>query len=143
MKSILYLTFAVVLSSTIFIQCGKNQDRAFYPSIDEYVNITLPQYSALQVPGGWAYVNGGFKGILIYAKGGGEFIAYDRNCTYEEANSCGKITVSSDNILVDCTCDGSQYNIYDGSVNKSPASLSLKVYNTSFNSGNNTLRIYN
>ena len=143
MKSILK-TACILLVIAMAINCNKdNQERAFYPALDVYVNITLPQYNTLQVPGGWAYVNGGLKGILIYAKGSNEFIAYDRNCTYNEANSCGTAEVNAYNIIVDCLCDGSQYNIFDGAVNTAPATLPLKIYQTSFNSGNNTLRIFN
>jgi Rieske Fe-S protein len=143
MKSILKIA-SVILFITMAINCNKNnQERAFYPALDVYINISLPQYTTLQVPGGWAYVAGGLRGILVYAKGGNEFVAYDRNCTYNEANSCGTAEVNADNILVDCLCDGSQYNIFNGAVNTSPATLPLKGYQTSFNSGNNTLRIYN
>ena len=143
MKSILKIA-SILLVIAMTINCNKNnQDRAFYPTMDVYINISLPQYNTLQVPGGWAYVSGGLKGILVYARGGNEFVAYDRNCTYNEENSCGIAEVNSDNILVDCECDGSQYNIFDGTVNTAPATLPLKAYQTSFNSNNNTLRIYN
>lgn len=142
MKSILYISIALFVFLAL-TNCNKNQERAYYPTIDTYINISLPQYNTLQVPGGWAYVSGGLKGILVYAKGSSEFIAYDRNCTYNEANSCGTAEVNADNIIVDCLCDGSQYNIFDGAVNSAPATLPLKVYQTSFNSSNNTLRIYN
>jgi len=142
MKSIVKIA-SIILILIAITNCNKNQERAFYPALDVYINISLPQYNTLQVPGGWAYVAGGLKGILVYAKGGNEFVAYDRNCTYNEANSCGTAEVNTDNIVVDCLCDGSQYNIFDGAVNNSPATLPLKTYQTSFNSGNNTLRIYN
>lgn len=122
--------------------CNKNQQRAYYPPVNEYINISLPQYQSLISPGGWAYVPGGLKGIIVYRRGIDEFVAYDRNCTHNEANSCGFGTVNSSNVFIDCDCDGSQYSIWDGSVNKSPASLPLKGYKTSYNSGNYTLRIF-
>lgn len=126
------------------IGCNKNTDqRAFYPPVDTYLNVTLPQYTSLQVPGGWAYVTGGLKGIIVYRINATDFIAFDRNCTYNEANSCGTADVQTDNVTILCSCDGSEYNIFDGSVKKNPATLPLKGYNTSFNSGNNTLRIFN
>ncbi|MEN8786493.1 MAG: Rieske (2Fe-2S) protein [Flavobacteriales bacterium] len=132
-----FLLIALALGS-----CKKNVQRAFYPPVDEYINITLISYNALQAPGGWAYVNGGLKGIIVYARGGNEFVAYDRNCTFEEENSCGIATVATDNITIECSCDGSTYNIFDGSVTNGPAELPLKGYNVSFNSSNSTIRIY-
>lgn len=140
------LTKAVGLILIFFVVFGckkKGEDRAYYPPVDEYINITLPSNNTLAVPGGWTYVNGGLKGIIVYRRSNDDFVAYDRNCTYNEANSCGTATVKSDNVTIECSCDGSEYNIFDGSVNNGPASLPLRAYNTSFNSGNNTLRIYN
>ena len=141
MKKIVLFSF--LLAILLFTNCNKDQERAFYPPVNVYVNITLPSYQTLAAPGGWAYVNGGLKGIVVYRRGVNEFVAYDRNCTYNEANSCGVGVVNSSNVLIDCDCDGSQYNIWDGSVNKSPASFPLKGYQTSFNYSTNTLRIYN
>lgn len=122
--------------------CNKGIQRAFYPPVDEYVNITLVSYNALQVPGGWAYVNGGLKGIIVYARGNNEFVAFDRNCTVNEENSCGKASLASDNITIECSCDGSTYSILDGSVTNGPAELPLKRYNVTFNVSNSTLRVY-
>jgi nitrite reductase/ring-hydroxylating ferredoxin subunit len=140
---VLYFTLTLSLVF-LFEGCKKNrQERAFYPPINTFINITLPQYTALQVPGGWAYVNAGKQGIIVYARGGNEFIAFDRNCTYNEDNPCGKASVLPDNITAKCGCDGSTYNIFDGSVTNSPAEFPLFQYNTSFNSNSNQLRIYN
>ncbi len=144
MKSFKIIAVVFFAMSLMAFSCKKNTDeRAFYPPVDAYINVTLPQYTNLQVPGGWAYVTGGLKGIIVYRINTTDFIAYDRNCTFEEANSCGKADVESDNITISCPCDGSEYNIFDGSVNKNPATLPLKGYNTNFNSSNNTLRIFN
>ena len=141
-KLFLYLILGLLVIS--IIGCNKNNpDRAFYPPVDEYINITLPSHNALAVPGGWSYVNGGLKGIIVYRQSNEDFVAYDRNCTFNEVNSCGMAVVKTDNVTIECACDGSEYSIFDGSVINSPAELPLKAYNTSFNSNNNTLRIYN
>lgn len=142
MKKPHLLIISLLLVSLVFGSCKKSAQRAFYPPVDEYINLTLVSYNSLQAPGGWAYVNGGLKGIIVYARGGNEFVAFDRNCTVNEENSCGKASVASDNITIECSCDGSTYNIFDGSVTNGPAELPLKGYNVSFNTSNNTLRIY-
>lgn len=141
MKSV--ITSLVILIVFATTGCKKENNRANYPPVNQYLNITLVQYNSLAVPGGWTYANGGLKGIIVYRKSSTEFIAFDRNCTYNEANSCGKAEVESDNVTISCACDGSTYNIFDGSVTTGPASFALKVYNTSFNSSNNTLRVFN
>ena len=143
MKPLYKIFFTLSIVVLITSGCKKDDAREFYSPVDAYVNITLVQYNNLAAPGGWAYVNGGLKGIIVYRRGTDEFIAYDRNCTYNEDNSCGMATVKTDNVTIECSCDGSTYNIFDGSVTNGPATFPLKGYNTSFNSGNNTLRIYN
>ena len=141
--------FTIFFSVTLFLiftlsNCKKNrQERAFYAPVNTYINTSLVQYNTLQVAGGWAYVNGGKQGIIVYAKGGNEFVAFDRNCTYNEDNPCGKASVASDNITIECGCDGSTYNIFDGSVTNGPAEFPLYLYNTSYNASNNQLRIFN
>ncbi len=141
MKNILIV---LLLSITVLFSCRKNnnQDNAPYVPVDTYVNITLPQNQGLLVPGGWAYAIGGIKGLIVYRRGPDEFVAFDRNCTYNEENSCGTAEVDSSNVLINCDCDGSVYNIYDGSVNQGPATLPLRTYNASYD-GNNTVHIFN
>lgn len=136
--------FILVILTSSLLGCKKNtqQDTAPYVPVDVYINLTLPQYQMLNAPGGWAYAVGGIKGIVIYRRGISEFIAYDRNCTFNEQNSCGTAKVDSSNVLINCGCDGSVYNIYDGSVNQGPATLPLKVYNATYD-GNNTVHVFN
>ena len=143
MKSIGNYLVLIILLGALSPSCKKNQTRAFYAPVNTYINISLIQYNALQVPGGWAYVNGGTQGIIVYARGGGEFVAFDRNCTYNEENPCGKSAVKPDNITIECSCDGSTYNIFDGSVTNGPAGFPKYEYNTLFDAGTNQLRIYN
>lgn len=138
------LTYVFFIISFLIVSCKKNsqQDNTPYVPVDIYINLTLPQYQSLNAPGGWAYAQGGLKGIIVYRRGMDEFIAYDRNCTFNETNSCGSATVDSSNVLINCDCDGSVYNIFDGSVNQGPATLPLKVYNATYD-GSNTVRVYN
>src|SRR5689334_19999406 len=49
---------------------------------DIVINLTLPSYIGLSSDGGYAYVNGGVKGIIIYRKTNTTYFAYERNCTY-------------------------------------------------------------
>lgn len=142
MPKFIYILFLTI--ATVVISCKKStqQNRAPLVPVDRYVNISLPQYQSLNVAGGWAYTSGGIKGIIIYRRGINEFVAFDRNCTYNDANSCGYASVDSSNVLIKCDCDGSVYNIFDGSVSQGPATLPLRQYNASFD-GNNIVRIFN
>jgi len=123
--------------------CNKNNQIVPYVYVDLYVNISLPSYSSLNAIGGWVYVSGGSKGIIVYRQTADQFSAYDRHCTYNGDNSCGPASVDSTNSYVNCSCDGSQYQLYDGLVIQGPATYSLKTYQTSFDLMTNTVHIYN
>jgi len=109
--------------------------------VDIYIYTSEPSFVNLTAVGGWVYVNGGNRGILVYRKSSSEFMAYDRNCTFQSSNACATIYVDASNIIAVDTCCHSEFSIYDGSVLQTPASLPLKAYNTTFDG--NALHIYN
>ena len=138
---ILFLSLILLLFSNN--SCVKNQNIVPYVHVDLYINTTLPSYSSLNAIGGWSYVSGGSQGIIIYRQTFDTFSAYDRHCTYNAENPCGKASVDSTGTFVECSCDGSQYQLYDGLIIQGPASYSLKGYRTSYDSFTNQLHIYN
>ena len=111
--------------------------------VNQYINVSLPSYSALNAVGGWIYITGGSEGIIVYRQSFDHFSAYDRHCTYEASDPCGKAYVDSTNSFVECGCDGSQYQLYDGLVIQGPATYSLKNYRTNFDVMTNQLHIFN
>ena len=123
--------------------CVRNQNIVPYVYVNQYINVSLPSYSALNAVGGWIYITGGSEGIIVYRQSFDQFSAYDRHCTYEASDPCGKAYVDSTNTFVECSCDGSQYQLYDGLVIQGPAVYSLKPYQTSFDPISNQLHIFN
>ena len=123
--------------------CTKNQNIVPYVYVDQYINISLPSYSSLNSIGGWAYISGGSRGIIIYRQSYDQFSAYDRHCTFNADDPCGKATVDSTNSFVECACDSSRYQLFDGLVIQGPASYSLKNYQTSFDIISNQIHIFN
>jgi nitrite reductase/ring-hydroxylating ferredoxin subunit len=111
-------------------------------AVDLTLYINNPSYSDLHVSGGWAYITGGVKGIILFRSSVDEFIAYERNCTYQPYNNCSIVDVDSTNIfIVDIDCCNSKFSIIDGVPVNGPASQLLKQYSTSYDG--NVLRIYN
>jgi nitrite reductase/ring-hydroxylating ferredoxin subunit len=124
--------------------CTKNQNIVPYVYVDQYINISLPLYSSLNSIGGWTYIDDvGSRGIIIYRQSYDQFSAYDRHCTFNADNPCGRATVDSTNSYVECACDSSRYQLFDGLVIQGPASYSLKNYQTSFDIVSNQIHIYN
>ena len=139
------LRFLLLSSLTLilFVSCSKNQNIVPYVYVDQYINISLPSYSSLNYIGGWTYITGGSRGIIIYRQSYDQFSAYDRHCTYNADNPCGKATVDSTNTFVECSCDSSRYQLFDGLVIQGPATYSLKNYRTNFDVITNQLHIFN
>lgn len=123
--------------------CKKEGEQKYVPNVyvDIYMYASDPGFVALNAVGGWLYANGGVKGIIVYRKSNTEFMAYDRNCTYQSSNACSKADVDSSNLIIKDACCGSEFLITDGTVLTSPATLPLKQYQTSFDG--TTLHIFN
>lgn len=112
-----------------------------YHLVDIQININNPAYNDLAVPGGWLYLTGGSRGIIVYRNSIETFTAMDRHCPYRTEDLC-QVRVDSSEVVARCVdCCGSGFLIIDGSVTQGPSALSLQRYNTNFNG--TTLRIYN
>ena len=127
----------------ILSNCKKEKENNSVPnvSVDIYIYTTDPSFINLNPVGGWVYITGGAKGILVYRKSTTEFMAYDRTCTYQPSNTNARVSVDSSNIIATDTSCGSKFLITDGSVTHSPATLPLKNYQTTFDG--TVLHIYN
>ena len=110
-----------------------------------YVNIEIPvnqpEYADLEAIGGAIFINGGVKGIIVYHSNVNEYIAFDRNCSFDPSSTCAKIdSISSTTAF--CGCCSSVFLLdQNGVAANGPALLPLKKYYTSFSSGK--LRITN
>jgi nitrite reductase/ring-hydroxylating ferredoxin subunit len=144
MKNLMLLLGFVLLTLVLASACKKKKnDEEFIPYV--YVDFTIavsnPQFVTLNAVGGWVYVTGGSKGIIIYRKSNDEFGAYDRHCPYLPENSCSLLKVSSAGTTATDSCCGSEFLLVDGSVLKQPSSYPMLRYQTFFDG--NLLRIFN
>ena len=141
-KSFLILSVCAAVAAACFYGCKKEEDNGVpITMVDLYIYTSNPSFINLNAVGGWVYVNGGVRGILVYRKSISEFMAYDRNCTYQSSNVCAIVHVDASNIIATDTCCNSQFSIVDGSVLTGPAGIPLKTYNTTYDG--TVLHIYN
>lgn len=120
-----------------------NQHPVPFVPVDVTIDIQLPSYSDLQGVGGWTYLNGGSRGIIVYRKGIDEFVAFDRHSPADIDGSCPAPLFPDDQNflqLID-SCNNATFSLYDGS-SISGSNYGLRQYATQFN-GNNLLRVYN
>ena len=141
----IYSRFGIFCSIIVPLLLTSCKDEA-YPipnvPVNISINLDLPSYQDLNAPGGYAYVNGGSRGIIVY-RNFDQFVALDRHSTYNSDDPCAIVDVNPDNFfeLID-TCSGSKFNITNGVVVEGPAKWGLKSYNTSWNQAY-TVTIYN
>jgi len=148
-RGILNLGLLLILPIMISLSGCQRQYPVNIPFVrfDYTINILDPAYVNLQGVGGSVFIDGGSRGIVIYRVSIDQFNAYERHCTYNCDNPCGKVSFDSSGIvLVDNDCGGSgcgsKFNVIDGSVVNGPAQYPLIQYTTSFD-GQAILRVYN
>ena len=135
------LSYILTISILIF-SCNSNEDYIQNVYVDEYVNLSLPEYSELNTSGSAIFTKGGIEGIIIYHGVGNDYKVYDRNCSYQPSLSCSAIDSVNSGIAF-CGCCSSAFLISNtGESINAPALLSLKTYNWSLDD-NNVMRIYN
>ena len=137
----------IVLLISTMISCDKDTYEFPDARVNYYLYPNNLEYAGLHSPGGYATIEGGVNGILLFHN----FIfndysdiynAYDRACTNDPLNSCEQVYVDEENLnTLSCLCCESQYFIFDGAVIKGPAKQALHRYSTSFDGV--TLRIFN
>lgn len=136
---ILFLTLLLLV-----ISCKKNKQHPV-PSIpfDITIDITLPSYSELNGVGGYTYVSGGSRGIIVYRRSTEEFVAFDRHSPEDKEGSCTQVLYPDSTNFLELRddCNEARFSLYDGSP-ISGSEYGLRQYQTVFN-GSTSLRIYN
>ena len=124
--------------------CRDKEDR-IVPRIatDITLNLNLPEYNTLINPGGWLYLTGGSRGVVVYRISNDEFVAFDRHCTYNVPERCRVSMEDSGVTLKDEQCCGSVFDMFTGGVLEGPADRGLQSFRTFYSSETNTLRIFN
>lgn len=132
MKRLAARLAAISVCGILLSQCRKVPDEHRVPPTDvnQTVDTSLPQFSQLGFIGGWAYLNGGVNGLIVYRRTTDEVKAYDRQAPYRVADGCA-VSVDAGETTVSDSCSGSQWSLLDGSLLKGPASVSLTTYNAS------------
>lgn len=126
----------------------KNQQQSPVPY--QTVDITIypnDPLTNLKFIGNWKYLAGGVNGIIVYRRNNqnlsSDFIALERTSTYLPNDPGAAVKVRSDNFTCKDTVSNSEWQIIDGAVKKAPATVPLKQYNVTYDSGTDRLHITN
>ncbi|QSE98389.1 hypothetical protein [Fulvivirga lutea] len=134
----------IVLSLILISYSGCEEDTSDIPLPftdfpDISINLTLPEYQDLRTAG-YIYIEGGVRGIIIYKESDTNYIAYERNCSFEPNSACATVDVHSSGFYMVDTCCGSNYNFPDAIPTTGPARSPLRIYETSLSGSTLTIR---
>ncbi len=102
----------VLLSFLLILSCESNDYNRLCDIVNPAtINLVNPQYIELLTPAGWAYANGGPRGLILY-NAGSSFKAFSRQCPI---STCTNNLVVENDIKMVCPCDDAVFSILDGS----------------------------
>ena len=100
--------------------------------VNETINMSNYQYQALGVVGGFVYIKGGVRGIIIYRQSASTYLAIERNCTFQPMDACADVMVDQSTLFLVDSCCNSTFD-FNGFPTGGPASLPLRQYKTILN----------
>lgn len=127
-----------MISRKIFIflllavsSCSDNLPETQIPlvSVDETINLTNQQYLPLQTVGGYVYIPGGLRGIILYRESQRHYLAIERNCSYQPTDDCATVEVEDSGFFLVDPCCESTFDLR-GNPTGGPAIEPLRLYHT-------------
>lgn len=143
MRPVIHLFIISSFVSLCMLSGCKRSNRSGIPyvPVNYQLVVSNPEFSQLLAVGGWVYIGGGSRGIIVYRASPDEFKAYDRHCTWMIEENCRVTVDNTDITAVDSECCDSKFLIVDGAPIAGPAAIGLHQYQTDFDG--NTLYIFN
>jgi len=102
---------------------------------DKFIRIELNLNSVEALPlkqqdQSFIYLNGGWRGIIVYRKAANDYLAFERLSPYNLQDSC-QIIVDPSGFFMRDTCSKSTFD-FRGQPNGGPARANMRQYGTSF-----------
>lgn len=122
----------ILFTALSILSCEGNLNVSPIPDVPVNVEVNLNDLdnTPLQLIGGYIYITGGVRGIVLYRRSQNEYKAYDRNCTYQPEDACAVVSFHSSGFYLEDTCCGSVFDT-DGFPTGGPAEFPLKEYQIS------------
>jgi nitrite reductase/ring-hydroxylating ferredoxin subunit len=132
-KIFLFLLIFPVMASVLF-HCNEDpfQDEIPFVFVDETINLNNFEYSPLNQIGGFVYIEGGVRGIIIYRQSEDRYLAFERNCPYQPYDECAQVEVDQSTLFMIDPCCSSTFD-FDGYPTGGPAKFPLRQYTTFVN----------
>lgn len=98
--------------------------------VDIEVDLTSIDNQALQQLGGFIYLDGGVRGIVLIHTTTTDYVALDRNCTYQPTDAKAIVSMHSSGFFLEDPSCGSTFDL-NGFPTGGPAEFPLKEYSIS------------
>ena len=103
------------------------------------INLNLPEYISLKTDGSSMYIDGGVRGIILYRQNTSNYIAYERNCSFQPNSACATVDVHVSTLYMLCSCCSSTFDFATGYPTGGQAWRPLRRYETSLNGSTLTI----
>ena len=135
------ILIVIILLLLVVPGCRKDNNQPVIPYVQ--VNLQIYPDSAMDYISisGYKYVDGGYRGIVVYRISQNEFMVYERCCPYDPQKTGAKISVDPSGITCTDSVCMSGFILTDGSPYRSPSPYSLMQYH--WNYDGDVLYIYN
>lgn len=98
------------------------------------INLNLPEYVSLKNDGGFKTIeNAGVRGIILYRLNASNYLAYERNCSFQPNSACATVEVHATTLFLFCACCSSNFDFATGYPTSGPAWRPLRRYHSSLN----------
>lgn len=131
-----------VIAAILLLACEGDVNVSPVPNVPVDVEVNLNDIDNVDLKqiGGYIYVPGGVRGIIVYRLSQNEYKAYDRNCTFQSEDACATVSFHASGFYIEDTCCESVFDL-NGFPTGGPAEFPLKEYRIS--QSNNILFITN
>ena len=101
---------------------------------DIILNLNFPEFIALRSDGGiFSIPDKGVRGILVYRLSATEYLAYERNCSFQPNDACATVEAHVSNLFMIDSCCGTSFGFEDGIPTGGPGWRPLRRYQTFLN----------
>jgi hypothetical protein len=104
----------------------------YQPFPDIILNLNLPDNIALKSKGISKAIDGGVRGIIVYCKDVGVYLAYERNCSYHPNDACATVNIDNSLLFMTDPCCGSTFDLSTGNPMGGIAWRPLIKYKTTY-----------
>ena len=122
----------VLIGAYVFMACNPAPDETNIPNVRVDIEVDLDDIDSqeLQQIGGFIYLDGGVRGIVLIHTGLTEYSAYDLNCTFEPTKADAIVAMHTSGFYLEDTTCTSTFD-HNGFPTSGPAPFPLKKYRIS------------